>query len=143
MTTHGPTAPPSWLADFIGVPYRAGGFTLDGWACWGPVYEAYRRRGIVLPTYSEQASVTDVDQAEILALLTRDGWKWREIPLGEARLWDVLTFRVNGKWHCGLVLAAPYFLHCMETVKTTRERWDSTLWRHTLTGAFRWVGGAR
>lgn len=132
--------PPLWLAEFIGVPYREGGYEMDGWACWGPVYEAYRRRGILLPTYSGQAVTTAADHAEVQALVTRDRYQWREIPLAEARLWDVLTFRLAGRWHCGLVIEPPYFLHCMAKSQTTRERWDATAWRTILTGAFRWVG---
>lgn len=132
--------PPAWLTTFIGVPYREGGYRVDGWACWGPVYEAYRRRGILLPTYSGQAVTTEADQAEVQALLTRDRWSWREIPLAEARLWDVLTFRLAGRWHCGLVIEPPYFIHCMAKSQTTRERWDAMAWRTILTGAFRWGG---
>lgn len=133
-------APPPWLAEFIGVPYREGGYELTGWACWGPVYEAYRRRGIALPTYSEQAARSEADQAEIHSLMARDVVRWQEITLAEARLWDVLVFRLAGRWHCGLVVEPPWFLHCLVKSKTTRERWDVRTWATILTGIYRWNG---
>lgn len=133
-------SPPAWLSDFIGVPYREGGYDLTGWACWGPVYEAYRRRGILLPTYSEQAACTAADQEEIRALMARDVVRWQPIALGEARLWDVLIFRVAGHWHCGLVIEPPWFLHCLIKSKTTRERWDTRAWSGLLQGIYRWNG---
>lgn len=136
------TAPPFWLAEFIGVPWKEGGYQRDGWACWGPVYEAYRRRGIALPTYSEQGVRTEADQAEIRAIMARDRAAWQEIPLAEARLWDVLVFKLAGRWHCGLVLAPPVFLHCLAKCGTVRERWDTGDWRTIMTGAFRWGGAA-
>lgn len=143
-TRHSPLAtgqsPPAWLSDFIGVPYREGGYDLTGWACWGPVYEAYRRRGIPLPTYSEHGGRSTADQEEIQALMTRDVVRWQEIALGEAQLWDVLIFRVAGLWHCGLVVEPPWFLHCLVKSKTTRERWDARPWSGIVMGVYRWNG---
>lgn len=133
-------SPPGWLAEFLGVPYREGGYGLTGWACWGPVYEAYRRRGIALPTYSEQGERTAADQAEIRAMMARDVVRWREIQLADAQLWDVLIFQVAGHWHCGLVVSPPWFLHCLRKSKTTRERWDTREWQAMLRGIYRWNG---
>lgn len=139
MTMGIPSTPPVWLAEFIGVPYVEGGYTVLGWSCWGPVYEAYRRIGVELPTYGGQRTSLAA-QEEIAELVNRDRGPWVEIPVTAAKLFDVLTFRLKGRWHCGLVLDPPYFLHCLEDSKTVRERWDSVLWRHTLTGAYRYVG---
>jgi cell wall-associated NlpC family hydrolase len=138
------TDAPTWLTEFIGVPYREGGYDLTGWACWGPVYEAYRRRGITLPTYSEQSGRTPADQREINAMMARDVVRWIEVPLAEARLWDVLVFRLAGRWHCGLVVDPPWFVHCLAKSKTTRERWDTRPWNRgddgLLQGVYRWNG---
>lgn len=131
---------PFWLTEFIGVPYREGGYELTGWACWGPVYEAYRRRGILLPTYSEQSGRTEADQHEINAMMQRDVVSWRVITLPEARLWDVLVFRLVGHWHCGLVVDPPYFIHCLAKSRTTMERWDARPWSPIIQGAYRWAG---
>lgn len=79
----------------IGIPYRYGGASRDGFDCSGLVYYAYGRVGKRLPR------------------TTRTLWdELRPVARDELRVGDVLFFRIEGKVsHVGLYLGKGRFVH--------------------------------
>lgn len=127
------------IARYIGIPFTERGRDREGVDCWGLVVLVYRDLfGIELPSYAEEYGTT-TDAEEIGALVRRESRTvWQEVPLREARLGDVLLFRVRGQaMHCGLVVVPPTFLHCVDRIGSAIERWDSLLWEKRVSGVFR------
>lgn len=83
----------------VGIPYRYGGASRDGFDCSGLVYYAYRRAGVSLPR------------------TTRTLWDGlRPVARSEMRVGDVLFFRVSGKVsHVGLYLGQGRFVHAPQS----------------------------
>ena len=83
----------------VGVPYRYGGATIDGFDCSGLVQYSYRQAGKAVPRTTAQlwsASAT-VDRDKL-------------------RAGDLLFFRIEGKMsHVGLYLGGQEFVHAPST----------------------------
>lgn len=134
-----------WMR-MIGVPFLDKGRGLSGWDCWGAVrFGLLNGFGVEVPSYTEDYTTTK-EGDEITALIGRESLAWIEVPLGEARVGDVIILRIKGQpWHCGLVMDPPYFLHADATVSrrtglpkgTVRDRWDSLLWEKRILGVHR------
>jgi cell wall-associated NlpC family hydrolase len=86
-------------ADQVGVPYRYGGRSTDGFDCSGLVSYAWARAGNTVPR------------------TTRGLWQQlRPVDAGELRPGDVLFFDIEGKpSHVGLYLGGGRFVHAPST----------------------------
>lgn len=122
----------------IGVPFLEKGRSLTGFDCWGVVsYGLLHGFGIEVPSYTDDYTTTH-DKLSVSALINRESLDWPEVPLSEARPGDVIILRVLGQpWHCGLVIASPYFLHAQRSIGTVQTRWDGTLWQRRIVGLHR------
>lgn len=138
---------PSWVSDYIGVPFREKGRDRSGLApgvdCWGGVRLVYmERRGIVLPSHdTEYTSVRDTaGAANIFLDEVQRGKRWRQVD--EPEVLDIARFFMgkHSGWHVGLVVARGQFLHWREGVNGAVERLNSPLWEGRLQGFFRFAG---
>ena len=133
---------PAWAAQYLNLPFLGRGRTREGVDCYGLVRLVYQEQlGIELPSYTE-GYATPNDQQEIAAMCeSAVGLHWKAIPLHEAKVFDGIIFRIMGRTtHFGLVLDAPQFLHAMDGVWSTIERWDSLAWERRVLTAVRYVG---
>ena len=101
----------------VGVPYRYGGSTVDGFDCSGLVQYAYARAGKHIPR-------TTADQ-------------WRQMsPVSNENLQvgDLLFFRIDGSIsHVGLYLGSRRFVHAPSSGReVTIEELDSRFYRKAL-----------
>lgn len=132
---------PRWVADYVGIPYRAFGRDRDGADCWGVVRLVYADRlGVDLPAYdgrgfSGRASVPDV------ANLVADArGAWREVPEVEAEPLDLVLLRVHGQpVHVGVLVAPGIMLHSLAGHDSAVERLDSLAWARRVIGYGRWT----
>lgn len=138
----------SGLADFVGVPFSAGGRSGE-FDCWGLVREALRAcAGLHLPDYGKPYRLED---HETVASNIREGllhgWERVEDP----RLYDVVVFNIAGQpRHIGLMIGPSRFLHAPEWVElpdgsrvagTSRiEHIDDRMWHKRIEGFYRHVG---
>jgi cell wall-associated NlpC family hydrolase len=82
----------------VGVPYRYGGTTPQGFDCSGLVQYAYRNAGLSVPrTSREQLAATS------------------PVPLAEAEPGDLLFFRSDDWSHVGIYVGEGRFVHAPST----------------------------
>lgn len=130
---------PAWVADYVGLPYRAKGRDRDGLDCWGLVrlvmLEVFR---VELHSYTA-AYATPTDMIEVSAVLKGEipesGWQ----PVVDApRAGDGVVFRLLGQpWHVGLIVEPGRFLHIEEGAGSVVDRLDSPRWARRIHGIFR------
>lgn len=106
----------------LGVPYRYGGSTTDGFDCSGLVQYAYAKAGRAIPR------------------TTRAQWRsLQPVAVQNLRVGDLLFFDIDGKVsHVGLYLGSRRFVHAPSTGReVTIEELDSRYYRKTFVGAGR------
>lgn len=101
----------------LGVPYRYGGSTTDGFDCSGLVQFAYAKAGRAIPRTT--------------------GAQWRSlqpVAVQNLRVGDLLFFDIDGKIsHVGLYLGRRRFVHAPSTGReVTIEELDSGYYRKTF-----------
>jgi cell wall-associated NlpC family hydrolase len=107
----------------IGVPYRYGGATTNGFDCSGLVQYAYRQAGMQLPrTTAQQFNAA------------------KPIELRDARPGDLLFFADRSKIsHVAIYLGEGQFVHAPETGRTVElGTMDNRYYRDRLIGAGRY-----
>jgi murein DD-endopeptidase len=101
----------------LGVPYRYGGNSTDGFDCSGLVHYAYSKAGKSVPrtTSGLWRKLTPVDRANL-------------------RVGDLLFFNIDGKVsHVGLYLGSRRFVHAPSSGRdVTIEELDSTYYRQAF-----------
>ncbi len=136
---------PTWVTQYLTIPFREKGRTHEGVDCYGLVRLIYQeQRQIELPSYTEDYTTTE-DAEVIRGLVSGEvASRWQEIARAEASLFDGLIFRILGRpTHFGMVLDPPWFLHAAKldrrvSGKVWLERWDTRAWEHRLLGVVRW-----
>lgn len=138
---------PAWVADYIGIPYRALGRARDGLDCWGLVRLVYaEQKGIALPAYDGRGfsggrgTATRASVADTAALVAEaQRTSWREVPRASAAVLDVVLLRVHGQpIHVGVVVAPGAMLHSLAGHDSAVERLDGMAWANRLMGFWRW-----
>ena len=135
---------PSWIDDYIGLPFKSLGRDRAGVDCWGLVYLVNREKfGHQLPTYSEDYANSH-DFEEVGALIRGEVvTQWKPIETGSEQLGDSILFRCNGQpSHIGIVLSRDEqkFLHARDGTYSSVERYDSIHWRNRVMGFYRYAG---
>jgi len=134
---------PAWVTQYLQIPFVERGRTRAGLDCWGLIKLVYGdQRGIELPSYAEDYATT-TDAEEITALCRGEvATCWQEVPIAEARLFDVAILRILGEpIHFALVLDPPYMLHTMRgSWSHAADRYDSLIWQRRLQRMVRWQG---
>lgn len=106
----------------VGVPYRYGGASQDGFDCSGLVYFSYQQVGKKVPRTT--------------------GSLWQSLPRvdsNDLRAGDVLFFRIAGKVsHVGMYLGERRFVHAPQSGRAVSiARLDSPFYRETFIAAGR------
>ena len=113
------SAPPLWVAPYVGVPFCESGFTRSGCHCWGLVHLIYREvAGIDLPRYDPVLSADHAGcAAEMQAAV--DCGPWRavadrpsdlDVVLMSAIIRDLGRLR-RYACHVGVVVGESHLLH--------------------------------
>ena len=114
------------------------GCSREGCNCWTLVSLIYKEQfDIELPGYVDQVEdLTTRDVAEIQHVIERNYGDWVEVDTPVPG--DAVLMRVNGlNCHVGLVIAKNEMIHVLKGIHTSRERFDSPLWKHRITGYYR------
>jgi cell wall-associated NlpC family hydrolase len=129
---------PAWAASYIGIPFQDRGRTRAGVDCWGLVLLAFGEvYGIALPAFERRYASTR-DRVAVARLFYEEAIsaRWRRVTLAEARLPDVLSMRLAGSGHVGLVLTPERFLHVLPGRETCVERLHP-LWAGRVEAVYR------
>ena len=108
--------------DQVGVRYRYGGNSPQGFDCSGLVHYAYRQAGLSVPRTTGQ-----------LWALARD------VNRSDLRAGDLLFFRIDGKMsHVGIYLGERQFVHAPQSGRTVSvESLDTPFYSNALLRAGR------
>jgi len=137
-TAEGQVDPPSWVADYVGLPFKEHGRGRDGMDCWGLCRTVLAERfGLHLPAYVEGYASTE-DAKDIARIIRGEMAPWRPVPAGAERPGDVALIRMlNHPMHVGVVVARGWMLHIEEGIDACLERYDGSKWRRRLIGIYR------
>ena len=137
-TTREQVDPPSWVADYVGLPFKEHGRDREGVDCYGLVRSILAERfGLRLPAYVEGYASTE-DAEDIARIIRGEMAPWREVSAGAERPGDVALIRMlNHPMHVGLVVANGWMLHIEDGIDACRERYDGAKWRRRLIGIYR------
>lgn len=129
-----------WSAKFVGLPWAEKGRAREGVDCWGLCHLVYAEAlGVTLPSYVDQYACV-AERAEIAALMSSDSlrWPWAEVPLEDAREFDIALFsRAGLQSHVGIVIAAGRMLHIDSERHSCIETYLAGRWRPRLIGIYR------
>ena len=127
----------NWWNDYITIPYKKMGRDKDGLDCWGLVRMIYKDQfDIDLPSYVDQYNADDTHNtlAELIAI-SKESWTKTDNPV----IGDVLLLRAEGSLsHVGVVISPTHFIHVIEDINVTIERYDQGKWKNRLEGAYRY-----
>ena len=129
-----------WSDAYVGLSWAEKGTTPAGVSCWGLLVLAYRQElGLDLPTYADDFACS-AERAEVEAVVAgaTAGPTWRQVPLAEARDFDVATFRVGGVVsHVGLVCGPGRMLHITEGQESSVVSLRDGRWAQRRAGVYR------
>ena len=123
------------LRQYIGIPYKYHGRTLEGMDCYGLISMIYSRElGIKLPDfdYAKHVEVKEVDDLDFFKV------GWTKITLEEVKQFDVIAFK---NFHLigqvGMYLGDGKFIHTAKRTgsvisKLSQER------KRRIIGVYRW-----
>ena len=99
----------------IGIPYRFGGFDLDGFDCSGFVFYVYDCFGIKIPRTAKK-------QGKIKS----------KVKFRNAKPADVLVFKVKRGWHTGIYVGGDSFVHAPTKRGFIRKEKLNSYWKRRL-----------
>ena len=134
------TSIPSWVARYIGIPFRDRGLARDGADCWGLARIVYLERfGIALPAMSYR-SLRDRDAIAAELEVFRSGQIFVQVDRHQLELGDLAEFKVGELFHCGVMVSRERMLHAVRDSESCHESIDVPLWAPRLRGFWRYTG---
>jgi cell wall-associated NlpC family hydrolase len=138
---------PDWVADYIGIPFVSlGRDPATGLDCYGLCRHVLSRHaGIDLPSYADGYAGTSHREAQGLARLLDAGKTLidaREVPAGDARLFDLVLIRMAGQpCHVGVLLQPGLMLHAEDGVGVSLATLQDSRWSRRVMGYYRVTTG--
>lgn len=133
------TAIPEWAADYVGLPYEAGGRTRKGVDCWGLINLVWAEQlGGPLPNYEGAVWRGPGDSAAVALGADVYAGHYVEVEPGAERLGDGLLLRMRGlPLHVGMVIAPGWMLHIEEGCNACLEPYRALRWGSRIMGIYR------
>lgn len=130
---------PSWVSDYIGIPFEDHGRSMSGADCWGLNRLVWREQfDLDVPSFlNEYTDTTDSD--DISSAIEREkSLEWSQVQRDEERLGDGVLIRMRGvPMHVGLVVEPGVMLHIETGVNACIERYDGLKWSKRIVGFYR------
>ena len=130
---------PSWVAKYVGIPYRDEGNTIEGCDCWG-LYKLvmHEQFGFIVPEYTGRRWAAAVRPREIGPAAAEYASKYPKIETGHERVGDGLLIRICGyPWHVGIVVAPGWMLHAHKGADSCVEPYRHWKWADRIVGIYR------
>jgi len=126
------------FSEFIGVPFRDRGRTLEGADCWGLFRLAiWKVAGLELPMYDEHYASSI--ERRVNAEMIRGGMgDWQEVPAGTEQRCDGILMK-DGRWdsHIALVVQRGRMLHTYQGGASCVDRYLDSPFRERLIAFYR------
>ena len=130
---------PSWLGQYVGLPYKSGGDTRAGVDCWGLLALVWREQfGRELPPYRGPLWHVGANAATIAEAACAHASAFADVAPEGSQIGDGLLLRIGaGPLHIGMVVGSRCMLHAQEASLSCIERYDSMHWRRRWLGFYR------
>jgi len=123
-------------SDYIGIPYKERGRSLDGVDCWGLVCLMYADMDINVPSYLHEY-ITSSDIDSVATAINKNRANWRKVE--DPDVGDVLVFNIMGfPCHVGVYVGQGDFIHSFRGTAVCVERLNSISWSRRLSEVYRW-----
>lgn len=113
--------------DLVGVPYKRGGRSLDGFDCLGLCLYMLSRRGVEVPSFPGLHEARDNDNVTLE--MVRSGISATKVESADEGC--ILDMRCMGKHHIGYCVGNGMFIHASESsgmvVMDRVDRWRSRI----------------
>lgn len=124
---------PTWIGDYMAIPFVEGGRTRDGADCYGLLRLVLAERfNVVIPEDPVGAWPRDLDRAgkiDLARRVERARDAWREMRRTEIRPGLCILLRVEGRpMHVGIVLNERAFLHTDRDAGVNVESYVEGMW---------------
>lgn len=129
---------PSWITNYVGLPFLELGRSSSGIDCWGLVKLVYKDRlDVMLPDYLEYSSVGE--KSEVEAVINKGKQiHWEKVSNPEQL--DVILFNIyNRPLHVGVVLDSFQFMHSPQDNFVRVENFTDRIWKNRVEGFYRYV----
>ena len=130
---------PTWVSEYVGIPFADHGRDRSGCDCWGLVRLVLGNHyGVEVPSYAETYPDANKPSAsEAVDTLRQIDF----IPLSYPEPGAIVVLRVKGlPWHVGVMVNDHYFLHIMRGINAVCERIDGLTWANKVMGFYRYAG---
>ena len=128
---------PSWVKDYIGIPYKSQSKTTTETDCLGLVELVYRNVfNIVLPSY-DHVNTNDLPNVAEKMLEEEESGRWLKIDKPETGC--IVLINICGyPVHVGVVLDENNMLHSLKGHNSAIERFTGAKWKTRLEGFYRY-----
>lgn len=144
-----PRKPPSWVNDYIGIPFETHGRDHNGLDCWGLVRLVYEeKKGIILPSFTDVYDDIKQDNKSIAAEIRANMPRWEQVAHSthDGLVWDkdpealdVVVMNIgNRPLHVGLMVSKDCMLHIERGIESACEKINQTQWKSRIAGVFRY-----
>lgn len=132
---------PSWLNDYIGIPYRENGRDRDGCDCWGLLALIYAEQlGTPLPEYTGKRWEHGDKADQVGPGAAAYASMFELIPAGSERLGDGVLIRMRGHpLHVGMVVEPGWMIHAHEGADACLEQYRRPEWEKRVLGFYRYL----
>jgi cell wall-associated NlpC family hydrolase len=132
------STPPSWCADYVGIPFREHGRDRTGADCWGLVRIVYwDRYGIVLRDFGVSCYRTTKDSPTIARLCAEEARNWERVE--DPMEGDVILLKVEGlPRHVGVVVSPGVMLHVEWGLESILEGYTTPMWARRVDSFYRY-----
>lgn len=132
---------PGWTAQYVGLPYLAGGRSRAGIDCWG-LYSLIlaEQFGMAMPPYEGPHMASGASMRAIAAAAEAYASQFTRIEASQAQIGDAILIRVYGfPVHVGMVVGRGLMLHAEEGRESVVARYNSPEWASRIASFYRWT----
>lgn len=132
------------IEELIGVPFKWGGRTTEGFDCWGLTMEVFRRFGIEIPDYEpacDALSKIGFSTGNIDAVITEKVVRWQRIETPEVPCLVIFTTDGGAPGMCnhlGVHIGEGKFVHTFAKRHTCIERLSHPFFSRRREGFYRY-----
>jgi len=131
---------PSWVNEYVGLPWKELGRDRDGIDCWGLFRLVLKEQfQCDLPSYDGIGFVSGSGretEEKLGSFMTGELNAWRRVE--EGRAGDGVLLRIKGHpIHVGVVIAQGSMLHIDRAIDSVIESYDSLQWKRRFLGTYR------
>lgn len=138
---------PSWVNQYVGIPYSDRGRTMEGSDCWGLIKIVLKDQFNIFVPEHENVHYLGKRNVEDLAVYMSEYVEqvqrmeqWFQVPKEEVREGDVVLLRLMGyPIHVGIAVSPTYMLHQLEGSDSVLEEIFGLMWANRVVGVFRYA----